>query len=101
MFVTEMYVKDVKSGTTVSDKEPVILKELAGTAWVDGNNLLGPCVGKFCIDLAIKKAKEAGIGMVVAKGMWKMGNTRSYAGGGGFISVVYGNLPSKCPKKGP
>ena len=43
-----MYVKDIKSGTTVSDKEPVILKELAGTAWVDGNNLLGPWVCIIC-----------------------------------------------------
>lgn len=31
--------------------------------------LLGPSVGKFCMDLAIKKAKEMGLGMVVAKGM--------------------------------
>ena len=30
--------------------------------------LLGPTVGKFCIDLAIKKAKEAGIGWVSARG---------------------------------
>ena len=28
----------------------------------------GPVVGKFCIDLAIKKAKEAGIGWVSAQG---------------------------------
>ena len=63
-----MYVDDVKSGTTAKDGEPVILKEMAGTAWVDGNNVLGPVVGRFCTDLAIKKAKEAGIGMVVAKG---------------------------------
>ncbi|XP_041472415.1 uncharacterized oxidoreductase YjmC-like isoform X2 [Lytechinus variegatus] len=64
----EMYVKDIQSGITEKTGEPTILKELAGTAWVDGNNLLGPVVGKFCIDLAIKKAKEAGIGWVVAKG---------------------------------
>lgn len=31
--------------------------------------ILGPVVGKFCIDLAIKKAKEAGIGWVSAKGI--------------------------------
>ncbi|XP_030845393.1 uncharacterized protein LOC577523 isoform X1 [Strongylocentrotus purpuratus] len=64
----EMYVKDIKSGITEKEGEPSILKELAGTAWVDGNNLLGPVVGKFCMDLAIKKAKDAGIGWVVAKG---------------------------------
>ena len=28
----------------------------------------GPVVGKFCMDLAIEKAKNVGIGWVVAKG---------------------------------
>jgi LDH2 family malate/lactate/ureidoglycolate dehydrogenase len=28
---------------------------------------LGPVVGNFCMDIAIKKAKEFGIGMVVAR----------------------------------
>ncbi|XP_071954795.1 uncharacterized oxidoreductase YjmC-like isoform X2 [Antedon mediterranea] len=64
----DMYVNDIKNGITVSDKDPVILKETAATAWVEGNNVLGPVVGKFCTDIAIKKAKEAGIGWVVAKG---------------------------------
>ena len=36
-----MYVNDVKSGSTKSDKEPEILNERAGTAWVNGNHVLG------------------------------------------------------------
>ena len=46
----------------------MILKESAATAWVDGQNGIGPVVGNFCMDLAIKKAKECGVGWVVAKG---------------------------------
>lgn len=52
----------------MKDGIPKILKEHAASAWVDGNNLLGPVVGNFCMDLAIKKAKETGVGWVVAKG---------------------------------
>lgn len=63
-----MYVKDIESGVTVSDKEPVILKESLATAFVDGQNVLGPVVGNFCMDLAINKAKRSGVGWVVAKG---------------------------------
>ncbi|CAI5441792.1 unnamed protein product [Caenorhabditis angaria] len=63
-----MYVRDVQKNVCKSDGTPIILSERAATAWVDGNNLLGPVVGNFCMDLAIKKAKEAGIGWVVAKG---------------------------------
>lgn len=64
----DMYVKDIQSGICAKDGEPVVEKESAGTALVDGKNLLGPVVGNFCMQLAIKKAKEAGIGWVVAHG---------------------------------
>lgn len=63
-----MYVRDIKSGITVSDREPEVLKETVATAHVDGHNLLGPVVGNFCMDLAISKAREAGVGWVVARG---------------------------------
>lgn len=61
-----MYVRDIKTGTTLSDREPKVIKESNATALVDGNNLLGPVVGNFCMQLAIKKAKNIGIGIVVA-----------------------------------
>ena len=51
------------------DRDPVIVKDSAATSFVDGRNVLGPVVGNFCMDIAIKKAKEAGVGWVVAKGM--------------------------------
>ena len=60
-----MYVRDIQAGTTASGKTPLVAKETPATAWVNGNNLLGPTVGKFCMDLAIKKAKNVGIGLVV------------------------------------
>ncbi|CAF0950470.1 unnamed protein product [Brachionus calyciflorus] len=62
----DMYVRDIKEGTTFSDREPIVVKESEATALVDGNNLLGPVVGNFCMHLAIEKAKKVGIGMVVA-----------------------------------
>ncbi|XP_030835235.1 uncharacterized protein LOC584101 [Strongylocentrotus purpuratus] len=64
----DVYLENVEHGVTAGDGEPVIIKEMAGTAWVDGRNLLGPVVGQFCTDLVIEKAKQAGIGWVVAKG---------------------------------
>ncbi|CAL1541557.1 unnamed protein product [Lymnaea stagnalis] len=75
----DMYVKDIQTKMCVSDKEPEIVKETVATAYVDGNNLLGPVVGKFCIDVAIKKAKEAGIGWVSAKGSNHFGIAGWYA----------------------
>lgn len=63
----DMYVRDVQAGTVGSLDEPSILKESGATAYVDGNNLLGPVVGNFCMKLAMDKAESIGIGMVVAK----------------------------------
>ncbi len=60
---------DIKTKACKSEGEPTIMNETVATACVDGNNLLGPVVGKFCMNLAIKKAKDAGIGMVVARGI--------------------------------
>ncbi|XP_068595524.1 uncharacterized oxidoreductase YjmC-like isoform X2 [Brachionichthys hirsutus] len=64
----DMYVKDIESGICAKYGEPAVDKESVATALVNGNNLLGPVVGNFCMNLAIKKAKEVGIGWVVAHG---------------------------------
>lgn len=67
-------------GNTNSNLEPLVVKESPATAYVDGNNLLGPVVGTFCMQLAIKKAKEVGIGMVVA-------NRSNHYGIAGYYSL--------------
>ncbi|CAH2042603.1 unnamed protein product, partial [Iphiclides podalirius] len=63
----ELYVNDMRGGVTKPDLKPVVLKETVATAWVDGMDTLGATAGNFCMDLAIRKAKETGIGWVSAK----------------------------------
>uniref|UniRef100_A0A0N4ZY44 Malate dehydrogenase n=1 Tax=Parastrongyloides trichosuri TaxID=131310 RepID=A0A0N4ZY44_PARTI len=82
----EMYMRDVKSGTCKNDGEPIVLNNFGATAWVDGNNLLGPVVGNFCTDLAIQKAKDLGVGWVCTKGS-------NHYGIAGYYSL-------KCMEKG-
>ncbi|XP_052776241.1 uncharacterized oxidoreductase YjmC-like isoform X2 [Mya arenaria] len=74
-----MYVHDIQSGITVSDAEPKIVKETAATAFVNGNNVLGPVVGNLCMQTAIKKAKESGVGWVAANGSNHYGIAGWYA----------------------
>lgn len=62
----EMYLNDLNAGTMSASAEPTILKETPATAWVNGNNGLGAVVGRFCMDLAMKKAKNVGVGWVCA-----------------------------------
>ena len=63
----EIYVNDIKGNVCNQNSVPKILKETVATAWVDGQSGLGPVVGNFCTDLAVEKAKNVGIGWVVAK----------------------------------
>ncbi|XP_067649113.1 uncharacterized oxidoreductase YjmC-like [Haliotis asinina] len=63
----EMYLGDLVSGMTSTLDEPEVVRETVATALVDGKNVLGPVVGRFCMDLAIQKAKESGIGWVTAR----------------------------------
>ncbi|XP_055625034.1 uncharacterized oxidoreductase YjmC [Toxorhynchites rutilus septentrionalis] len=63
----EMYINDLHKNCCNGAAVPKILCETGATAWVDGNNGLGAVVGNFCMDLAIKKAGDCGIGWVCAK----------------------------------
>ncbi|XP_068218658.1 uncharacterized oxidoreductase YjmC-like isoform X1 [Palaemon carinicauda] len=65
---TEMYLADMLKKLCDPCATPTVLKENASTALVDGNNGLGPVVSKFCMDLAIKKARETGIGWICNRG---------------------------------
>lgn len=64
-----MYIRDIQHGTTDAKASPVILNETVATAHLDGRNGLGAVVGKRAMEIAISKAKDVGIGLVVAKGI--------------------------------
>lgn len=63
----QMYVKDIQNKIIDPAAKPEIVTDFKAIALVDGRNGLGQVIGKYCMDLAIKKAKEYGIGMVSAR----------------------------------
>ncbi|KAL2093979.1 hypothetical protein ACEWY4_011291 [Coilia grayii] len=75
----DLYIKEIKAGICAKDGEPVVERESAATALVDGRNLLGPVVGNFCMSLALRKARDVGIGWVVARGSNHYGIAGYYA----------------------
>lgn len=62
-----IYFDRIKQGILHSYKPITLIKETATTAFVDGNLGLGLYIGSYCMDLAIAKAKQYGVGFVVAK----------------------------------
>ncbi|CAD1474054.1 unnamed protein product [Heterotrigona itama] len=74
-----MYVQDIKDGMTDPCAKPQIVTDCQAIALVNGNNGLGQVIGKFCMELAMKKAKKFGIGMVSARGSNHYGICGYYA----------------------
>jgi len=62
-----IYLDRIKSGVQKPVTEYEIIKETPTTAVVDGHDGMGQVVGYRSMELAIKKAKEYGMGMVVAR----------------------------------
>ncbi|XP_046550866.1 uncharacterized oxidoreductase YjmC-like [Haliotis rubra] len=60
------YIKSYQFLNQKEHQEPIVVKESVATALVDGNNMLGPVVGRFCMNLAMRKARSTGVGMVSA-----------------------------------
>lgn len=80
----EMYVNDLLNGICNKTGLPTVEKETVSTALVNGNNLLGAAVGKFCMRLAIEKAKATGIGLVTC-------HKSNHYGIAGYYSLMAGN----------
>ncbi|PVD29461.1 hypothetical protein C0Q70_08712 [Pomacea canaliculata] len=87
---------DIRNGCVVSSPEvtPEIVKETVATALVDGHNLMGPVVATFGMDLAIRKAKQVGIGWVCVKGSGHFGIAGWYSSRAmeqGLIGMAFTN----------
>ncbi|XP_072387257.1 uncharacterized oxidoreductase YjmC-like [Diabrotica undecimpunctata] len=90
----EPYLNDITNKRCDPNACPKIMMESASTAAVNGNNGLGAVIGVFCMDLAMKKASETGIAIVVANGSNHFGINMFYterAAEKGFIGMAFTN----------
>ena len=62
----ELYCDELLRGSADGAATPVIESETAAVATVHGMNAQGAVVGTFAMNLAITKAREQGVGWVVA-----------------------------------
>lgn len=73
------YYKGIQKGTMKVDAEPEVIFETPISAVVDGHNGMGQLNGHFAMDLAIKKAKEVGVGIVTVRNSNHYGIAGYYA----------------------
>ena len=62
-----------------ANKEIKVTRSATAFAHIDGNNAVGYLVAHRATELAIEKAKEAGVSVVGANGLWFSGNLAYYA----------------------
>ena len=78
------YHKGIEKGLIDINAKPEVVFETPVSAVVEGHDAMGQLVGHFAMELAIKKAKETGVGIVSAR------NSNHYG-----IAGYYANLALK------
>ncbi len=74
------YVYVVEAGLVDAHAKPTIVNEAPSTALLDANNGLGHVASKFGMELAIRKARDSGIGWVTVRHSNHYGIAGYYAG---------------------
>jgi L-2-hydroxycarboxylate dehydrogenase (NAD+) len=73
------YVRRIEAGGLNPRATPRVIHELPSTAWVDGQNGLGPVVMTFAVELAATKARANGLAWIGVKGSNHAGANGVYA----------------------
>ncbi|MGI6038185.1 MAG: Ldh family oxidoreductase [Limnochordia bacterium] len=91
-----IYAKRLAVGVVNSKPNIRVLKELAGTALIDGDNGMGPVIGHKAMALCIEKAKGAGVGFCAVRNGNHFGIAAYYtlqALRQGMIGIAISNAP--------
>lgn len=96
-----MYVDRIHQGLIEPIAKPEIVRESPTTAVVDGNHGIGMVIGHYSMSLAIKKAREFGMGSVAVRNSTHFGIDGYYplmAVDAGMIGMSFTNArPSVAP----
>ena len=99
-----MYYDRIKAGIQFPKAKPEIMRETSTTAVIEGNRGMGHSTAKHAMELAIEKAKEHGMGMVVVRNSTHYGIAGYYvlmAVEAGMIGITGTNArPSVSPTYG-
>ena len=73
------YVRQIREGVIIPDAAPEIVAESPSTAQIDGHRGFGHVVAKFATEVAVRKAKEAGVSAVAMRNLSHLGRLGAYA----------------------
>ena len=73
------YVDAIDRGSLIPDARPRITDESASTARIDGGWAFGQAAAEFAVDVAVRKAREAGVSAVTIRRVCHIGRLGRYA----------------------
>lgn len=88
------YLRFIRTGVFRTDARPFVVKDMGCAAVVDGGGALGQIGGTFAAQLAIRKAREHGIGVVALRNCSHLGRIGAYplqAAREGLIGLAFVN----------
>lgn len=91
----KQYCFHVHDGHVQPDAQPRVVRERGVSVVVDGGCAWGPIVGQFAVELAIKKAREHGVGIVSVRNCYHLGRIGVYpeqAAREGLIGMAFCNV---------
>jgi len=77
-----IYIDRIKRGILHPKTNIEVIKDFKATAVIDGHDGMGMVISKYAMDLAIKKAKEYGLGMVAVR------NSSHYGIAGYYVTMA-------------
>lgn len=77
--VPNIYVPQLRQGRINTRPRPQVVHETPSTATVDGDNGMGMVVGRYAMQLAIRKARDVGSGFVAVRNSNHYGMASYYA----------------------
>jgi len=98
-----VYVRRLRQGTTKAVPQMRLIQQRGATAVVDGGSGLGQVVGHWAMDIAVKLARDNGVGLVAVRNSSHFGTASFFlkqALREHMIGVALTNAPSNMPPAG-
>ncbi|HSK96588.1 MAG TPA: Ldh family oxidoreductase [Euzebyales bacterium] len=89
-----IHVRNLQDGGTTSPTSPQVVRESAVTAVIDGQGGMGLVIAQRAVEVAIAKARDAGVGVVLVRNSNHFGAAGHYAltaAEAGYIGIATSN----------
>jgi LDH2 family malate/lactate/ureidoglycolate dehydrogenase len=97
------YIERMRRGLIDPKADPTMVRDFGAISLIDGNNGMGHVIAVHAVNIAVKKAKEYGVGVVGVRNANHIGMVAYYGimiANNKMIGIVFSNAPPAMPPWG-